>query len=177
MKITSPHSWKIASGTLILAVTFTLGYFTGKGTSGVPVKVPNTLTSNDMEHAFGSVKLAELEPIKQDAVASSLNSLVAGLEKKVAANPENIDQQLLLAQTYNELDERAKSLILLRTLNKKAPNNSRVKITFATVLMKSTNNAELKEALKIFDEAIKLDPEVANMARKYQDEIRGKLVR
>ncbi len=177
MNITAQQRWKIAAGTLLLTITFTLGYFTGKGTSGVPVEVPNTLTSTDMEHAFGSVKLAELEPIKQDGVASSLSSLVAGLEKKVAANPENIDQQLLLAQTYNELDERGKSLNLLRTLNKKAPKNSRVKITLATVLMKSTNKAELKEALQMFDEAIKLDPEVANMARMYQDEIRGKLVR
>ena len=105
----------------------------------------------------------------------SLGGLVAGLEKKVAANPENIDQQLLLAQTYKELDNRSKSLNLLHSLNKQAPKNAQVKITLATVLMTGDDKQELKEASQLFDEAIKLKPEVASMARLYQGEIKVKL--
>lgn len=174
--MTTQQGWKIAGGIIVLALVFALGYFTGSRSPQTAIEAaPNNLTAMDMEHAFGAVKQAELEPIKQDAMANSLSSLVAGLEKKVAANPENIDQQLLLAQTYSELDNRTKSLDLLRALNKKAPKNSQVKITLATVLMKGTHREELKESLRMFDEAIKLDPEVANMARMYQAEIRGKL--
>jgi cytochrome c-type biogenesis protein CcmH/NrfG len=169
------QGWKVAASIAILALTFAVGYFTGTQSAKTPLEMPVNLSSTDMEHAFGRVKQTELEPIRQDAMANSLNTLVAGLEKKVAANPENIDQQLLLAQTYNELDYRPKSLNILRTLNKKESRNAQVKITLATVLMKGTNQKELNEALQAFDEAIKLDPEMGNMARKYQEEIRARL--
>jgi cytochrome c-type biogenesis protein CcmH/NrfG len=175
MKMTQQQGWKIAGGILLLTMAFVLGYFTGSRSPKSVIEAPANLTAKDMEHAFGSVKQAELEPIKQDAMANSLSSLVAGLEKKVAENPENLDQQLLLAQTYNELDHRSKSLDLLHALNRKAAKNSQVKITLASVLMKGADPEELKEALRVFDEAIKLDPEIATMARMYQSEIRGKL--
>jgi cytochrome c-type biogenesis protein CcmH/NrfG len=175
MTITSQQGWKIAGAIVLMALTFALGYYAGGLTAKAPVGVQNSLTSADMEHAFGSVKQADLEPIRQDTPANSLSSLVAGLERKVAANPGNIDQQLLLAQTYNELDNREKSLKLLQALNKQAPANAQVKVTLATVLMKGSNKAELKQALQVFEEAIKVEPEVASMARVYQGEIRAKL--
>lgn len=175
MKLTTQLGWKIAGGTVLLVVAFALGYFTGSISSKTAIELPDSLTSTDIEHAFGSVKMAELEPMRQAPTANSLSSLVAGLEKKVAANPENIDQQLLLARTYNELENRVKSLNLLRKLNQQASKNAQVKITLATVLMTGTSKEELKEALRSFDEAIRLDPETGNMARAYQGEIRGKL--
>jgi cytochrome c-type biogenesis protein CcmH/NrfG len=172
MKITAKTSWQLVAATTLLIITFALGYITGSKNQKTSTETVKSLTSSDMEHAFGKIQPAELDPIMQDTAAKSLGSLVAGLEKKVAENPENIDQQLLLAQTYNELDSRVKSLALLRELNKKAPKNPQVKITLATVLMKGTDKQELKESIQLFDEAIKLKPDLASMARLYQGEIR-----
>lgn len=166
---------KVAAGIVMLIVTFYLGYLTGHQSSNAPAGTTSPLTSRDMEHAFGNVKTPELETINPQPAATSLNGLVAGLEKKVAANPENIDQQLLLAQTYNELDNRAKSLKLLRALNKKTSGNPQVKTTLATILMTGSDKKELNEAYQLFDEAIKLNPEISKMARLYQDEIKVKL--
>ena len=173
MKIHSQQVGKFASFIVILLITFALGFFAGNKKNSVDTPTP--LSASDMERAFGSVKTPAHETAMDEPKAMSLNGLVAGLEKKVAANPENIDQQLLLAQTYNELDNREKSLKVLRALSKQAPKNAQVKITLATILMTSSDKKELKEATQSFDEAIKLKPEVAGMARMYQGEIRVKL--
>lgn len=175
MKMKSQQSLKILLIVSVLIATFALGYLTASKTQNASVTTTKSLSDSDMEHAFGRVKPADHEPIMQDTAAKSLGSLVEGLEMKVAANPENVDQQLLLAQTYNELDSREKSLALLRKLNKQEPKNPQVKITLATVLMKSADKQELNEALRMFDEAIKLKPDVASMARLYQGEIKVKL--
>lgn len=165
----------ITASIVVLIATFYLGYLAGGQGHKTQPGMSSPLTSRDMEHAFGNVNVPELETINPQPAATSLSSLVAGLEKKVAANPENIDQQLLLAQTYNELDNRAKSLKLLRALNKKSSGNPQVKITLATILMKETDRQELKEAHQLFDEAIQLNPEITKMARLYQEEIKVKL--
>lgn len=178
MKIFTQRIWTIVGATALLAATFSLGYMAGSKSQKSPVDTANALSSTDMEHAFGGAKLsasAHDSAMPAAATATSLSGLVAGLEKKVAVNPENIDQQLLLAQTYNELDNRTKSLKLLHSLNKQAPRNAQVKITLATTLMTGMDRHELKEASQMFDEAIKLKPEVASMARMYQGEIRAKL--
>lgn len=185
MKITSKQILAIAGGIGLLVVSFSLGYFVGHKNQLSSIETNDTLTHKDMDHAFASIQPADPEPMlqtpadhesmPQEQAAMSLSSLVSGLEKKVAANPQNIDQQLLLAQTYKELDNRPKSLNLLRSLNKQAPKNAQVKITLATILMTGTDKQELKDALVLFDEAIKLKPDVASMARMYQGEIRVKL--
>jgi cytochrome c-type biogenesis protein CcmH/NrfG len=182
MKTTKQLAWKIIGSVAVLSATFALGYGVGSKSDKPSLEPINTLSSTDMEHAFGSVKpadhpatIADHAAPGQEPTAMNLSGLVAGLEKKVAANPENIDQQLLLAQTYSELDNRDKSLKLLRVLNKQAAKNAQVKITFATILMKGEDKQELKEASQLFDEVIKLKPDAASMARMYQGEIRAKL--
>jgi len=175
MKIIKQNLWMIVGGAALLTATFTLGYWVGNKNHPNPIEAPTKLTSSDMEHAFGSVKSPAHDTAMQEPAVMGLSGLVAGLEKKVAANPENIDQQLLLAQTYNELDNRAKSLKLLQALNKQAPRNPQVKITLATILMTSPDKQDLKQAAQLFDDAIRLNPEVASMARLYQGEIQVKL--
>ena len=158
-----------------LTASFALGYGVGNKAGKPAIEPLNGLSTTDMDHAFGSVKPADHPSMTEDPSVMSLGGLVAGLEKKVAANPDNIDQKILLAQTYSELDNRSKSINLLRALNKQAPKNAQVKITFATILMKSEDKQELKEASQLFDEAIKLKPEAASMAKMYQGEIKVKL--
>lgn len=175
MEITKQRGIAILISVLALTASFALGYMVGNKNQKSQADAPNSLSTSDMDLAFGSAKPNAHLADNKEGKASSLSGLVAGLEKKVAANPNNIDQQLLLAQTYNELESREKSVQLLRTLNKNTPNNPQVKITFATILMNSSDAQELKEASKLFEEAIKLKPEVANMARLYQGEIKVKL--
>lgn len=175
MNINKQQLWGIAGGAILLMVTFALGYWLGNNSPKHSIEPVNSLSSTDMEHAFGGTKLSIHEPKAKEPAAQSLSGLVAGLEKKVAANPDNIDQQLLLAQTYNELDNRDKSLKLLRSLINKFPQNAQVKVTLATILMKGEDKQELKDASQLFDEAIQLKPDVVSMARMYQKEIRSKL--
>lgn len=168
----------VTTRAIVLIVTFSFGYLAGNLNRPTEIEPNNKLSVKDMEHAFGDVApslhaLDKLEP--QEPMAMSLGGLVAGLEKKVAKDPGNIDQQLLLAQTYNELGNREKSIKLLRSLHKKSSNNPQVSMTLATVLMKSSDEKELKEASIIFDMAIKQSPEVERTARMYQDEIKDKL--
>lgn len=180
MNITKQQGWKLISALGALLITFALGYWTGSHKQTTQVEPATTLTTTDMEHAFGEI--AQSSPMheqensgKGEPVAKSLSDLLAGLEQKVAADPSNIDQQLLLAQTYNELDKREQGLKLLHQLNDKYPKDPQVKIILATVLMKGTEKKELQESMKAFDAAIKIKPEVAKMARMYQDEIRSRL--
>lgn len=183
MTISKLRILSIVGGIALLSASFALGFIAGSQSQKASIKTPATFSSLDMERAFGSAnspsKPADHAAMQgsatQEPAALSLGSLVAGLEKKVASHPENIDQQLLLAQTYNELGDRTKCLKLLHVLNKQAPKDAQVKITLATVLMKGEETQELKEALQVFDEAIKLQPDAASMARLYQGEIKVKL--
>ena len=175
MKITKQLSIKIFITALVLSATFALGYGIGYKTVKPSIDTVKVFTTMDMGRAFGNSKPADHVTTTQQPNEMSLGGLVAGLERKVAANPDNIDQQLLLAQTYSELDNRAKSIKLLRALNKQAPKNAYVKMTFATILMKSNDRQELKEASLLLGEVIKLKPDSANMAGMYQSEIKAKL--
>ena len=170
----------IVGGIALVGVSFVSGYMIGGKSQKTSIETNNALSAKDVEHAFGSIQPVEhissmQENESAEPAVKSLSSLLAGLEQKVAAHPENIDQQLLLAQTYNELGSRDKGIQLLQSLTKKLPSNAEVKITLATVLMKGSEAQELKEAMQLFDEAIKIKPDVASMARMYQGEIKSKL--
>ncbi len=109
------------------------------------------------------------------ATLPTLESLLPQLEKKVAANPKDIDQRLLLAQTYNEVGKRDQGVKTLRAIHRDAPANSQATILLATSLMQGNNPAELKESFALLDEAARARPAVEVMARLYQGEIRQRL--
>jgi cytochrome c-type biogenesis protein CcmH len=107
--------------------------------------------------------------------AASLGDLLPGLEAKVAANPQDIDQRMLLAQTYGELGQRDKSIKELRAVHKAAPNNTQATVLLGAALMQSDAQKDLREAYKLLDEAVRVKAAVAPMARLYQGEILVKL--
>lgn len=181
MNINTRKALTISIGVILLAFAFTLGYWMGGRNKQTPIDTSNTLTDQDMEHAFGNFKPSALESSPHESamqggqMVMGLSGLVAGLEKKVAANPDNIEQQLLLAQTYKELNNRDKAIALLQTLNKRISRNAEVKFTFAKILMSGEDKQELNQALKLFDEAIKLQPDLSSDAKLLQGEINVKL--
>ena len=107
--------------------------------------------------------------------AGNLADLLPGLEAKVAANPDNIDQRVLLGQTYAELGQRDKAIKELHTAHRAAPQDARITIVLATALMNDGTPAELRESFKLLGEAVGRKPEVAPMARLYQGDILTKL--
>ena len=85
--------------------------------------------------------------------APGLEGLVKGLEDKVAADPTNVNNRLLLAQTYNELGMRDKALTEMRSLQKDNPDNGRVNLVLGSILSKSNNPEDVKESLSLLDKA------------------------
>ena len=81
--------------------------------------------------------------------APDLGSLLGRLEDKVKAEPNNVSNRLLLAQTYNELGLVDKALEEVRVAVKQFPDNSRAKLVLASVLSKRKNEVELKEAVDV----------------------------
>lgn len=82
--------------------------------------------------------------------APGLESLVAGLEKKVEADP-SVSNRLLLAQTYNELGMQDKALTGMRALQKENPDDGRVNLILSSMLSRSNDEAKLKESLTLLD--------------------------
>lgn len=82
--------------------------------------------------------------------APGLESLVAGLEKKVEADP-SLSNRLLLAQTYNEIGMQDKALVGMRELQKENPDNGRVNLILSSMLSRSNDEAKIKESLTLLD--------------------------
>jgi len=117
--------------------------------------------------AMPPVAPAEQAPAK----AGNLADLLPVLEAKVAADPKNVDQRVLLGQTYAELGQRDKAVKELRTAHRDAPQDARIMIVLAATLMNGGAPDELRESYKLLDEAVGRKPEVAPMARLYQGDI------
>lgn len=107
--------------------------------------------------------------------AGNLADLLPGLEAKVAANPNDVNQRVLLAQTYGELGQRDKGIKEMRTAHRAAPQDARITILLATALMDGGPQSDLRESYKLLGEAVSRKPEVAPMARLYQGDILMKL--
>lgn len=83
--------------------------------------------------------------------APGLENLLTGLESKVKANPTNISNRILLAQTYLELGFKDKALKEARDVVAINPSLPRANLVLASVLSKSQQQAELNEALTLLD--------------------------
>lgn len=78
--------------------------------------------------------------------APDLGSLLGRLEDKVKAEPDNMGNRLLLAQTYNELGLGDKALEEARAARKQDPEHVRAKLVLAAILSARDNKAGLEEA-------------------------------
>lgn len=85
--------------------------------------------------------------------APGLENLVKGLEDKVAADPANVNNRLLLAQTYNELGMQDKALTEMRSLQKENPENGRINLILGSILSSSNDQEKVKESLELLDKA------------------------
>lgn len=81
--------------------------------------------------------------------APDLGSLLGKLEGKVKAEPDNINNRLLLAQTYSELGMAEKAIAEARSTEKRFPDHFRAKLVLASILSKQQDQGMLREAVKI----------------------------
>ena len=81
--------------------------------------------------------------------APDLSSLLGRMEDKVKAEPGNISNRLLLAQTYNELGLADKALEEARAAAGQFPDHTRAKLVLASILSNRKNETELKEAVAV----------------------------
>lgn len=174
MPAVSQRTWLLAGVTLLVIAAFALGYLAGRNSQPATSDTAPAISMSDMRGA-GLGPAAPGIGAHEPAQAGSLSALVSGLENKVAADPGNIDQQLLLARTYQELGERDKGLKLLHKLQQHDSANLEVKITLATLLMEGGDTRDLQAADRLLEDAVRLKPQVAPMARLYQGDIQLKL--
>jgi len=140
---------------------------------GVP---PMPFTGPMAGRMAGSVAGSGLAGPADAGNAPGLGDLLPRLEAKVAANPGDIDGRILLAQTYNELGQRAKGLESMRKLRQELPLNDRVSFALGALLMKSDAKPDLQEALKLLEvSAASKQAAINNLARVYQGQVMVKL--
>ena len=83
--------------------------------------------------------------------APGLDSLLKGLEEKVAADPTNVNNRMLLAQTYNELGMQDKAMTEMRALQKDNPDNGRINLILSSMLSRSNDQEKIKESLTLLE--------------------------
>lgn len=121
----------------------------GEGSGTMPLKpqapgggdTPQIVSKMNQQRKSGSVS------------APGLDRLVKGLEEKVAADPSNVNNRLLLAQTYNELGMQDKALTEMRALKKQNPDHGRVNLILGSMLSRSDDPEQVKESLPLLDKA------------------------
>lgn len=86
---------------------------------------------------------------QQQSSAPAIDALLGGLEAKVKADPGNMENRILLAQTYKELGRAPDALKELRSIQQEEPNNPRANLVLASILSQSSDPKELDEALKL----------------------------
>ncbi len=148
----------------VALVMFGIGY-------GIAHFQPGAETTSGTNQNATMPAPAQAAPMK----AGNLADLLPGLEAKVAANPNDVEQRVLLGQTYGELGQRDKAIKELRTAHRTAPQDARITILLATILMDGGPQGDLRESYKLLGEAVSRKPEVAPMARLYQGDILMKL--
>ena len=104
------------------------------------------------------------QAISDTSNVAGLGELLPGLEAKVAANPDDADLQVLLAQTYVELGRREKATELLDKLDRQFPEDDRIPFIRARALMESDATADLRKAIHLFERDQACGKE-ANMAK------------
>ncbi len=109
------------------------------------------------------------------AMVPGLEMLVSGLENKVNADPTNVSNRILLAQTYAELGRLADGMAILKEIRQKHPNNSQAAVALAAVLIKTEEQDNLKSAITILDDSIKRFVDVRTIAVFHKAEAMDKL--
>lgn len=149
---------------LVLCVVILIVWYDYKSTqspaSSVVASEQSQLAQNDNSVAAQTIQLAPpgSQPNIMDKVgtngnrqtgAPAIDALVGRLEEKVKADPSNLDNRILLAQTYKELGRSDDAMRELRNILQQEPDNSRANLVLASILSQSSDPDQLEESLKL----------------------------
>ena len=102
---------------------------------------------------------------------ASVSELLPRLEAKVLAKPDDAGLQILLVRTYLELNQRSKAEELVHKLYRRFPDDQRLPLLRARILMQSHDVFDLREAIALLEEDSRRRPTMAHLARLYQGQI------
>lgn len=143
------------------------------GTVAELAVTPPSTVATDSTSAAPAPITPQASPVVKGGgqVAPMLGDLVGRIEEKVKADPSNIGNQILLAQTYSELGRNDDGITVLRKVPAGKPETPRAQIVLASLLAKTSQPEAFTEAFKLLDTASKADATQKGYAELY----RGKL--
>ncbi len=103
-----------------------------------------------------------------DQVAPGLGDLVGRIETKVKADPSNVSNRILLAQTYGEIGRLDEGIAEVRKLYNEKLDTGRVDMVLASLLIKSGTPSALSEAETLLGKALKRDGAQAGFVQLYK---------
>lgn len=136
------------------------------------VTPPSTVMSDSTSAAPAPIT-PQASPLTKGSgqVAPGLGDLVGRIEEKVKADPSNIGNQILLAQTYSELGRIEEGIAILRKIPAGKPETPRSQIVLASLLAKTAQPEAYNEAFKLLDIAAKADATQKGYAELYRGKI------
>lgn len=132
------------------------------GTQNDIVLKPPTLANSGRDVPKIVEQLGGNNAGQASGAAPGLESLIGGLEAKVKADPSNVNNRILLAQTYNHLGFSEKAMKELRVIQVENPKNAQVNLVLGALLSKSSKQEDLKESITLLDSI-----ELADKRQKY----------
>jgi cytochrome c-type biogenesis protein CcmH/NrfG len=163
--LTSLIRHPVSFSILVLSVVILIVWFDYKSTVSPSTAVAPTPTedSRPAQIASGSLSqpialsppgaqpkiMDQFDSGEQQSGAPAIDALLGRLEEKVKADPGNLDNRILLAQTYKELGRMPDALQELRSIQQQHPENSRANLVLASILSQSSDPKELEEALQV----------------------------
>ena len=97
-------------------------------------------------------------PAAQPAPEPDVDSMVQRLEARLAANPNDVAGQIMMARSYSALGHSDKALKAWNKVLELEPGNAEARGNLAVMLLQTGKEEEVREALKIIAQLRQADP-------------------
>lgn len=166
--------WKIAGLMSLIAAAFIAYPVFGKGMNRsrylfmaitalsllvIPVLIYIQIGSSSL---IARAENDAMQPIGHPGAGQSnlnLEGMAIQLERKLEANPENLDGWMLLAKTYYEIQQYPKALIAFKKAANLAPNDANLLADYADIMVLNNKGVFDGKSEKIIDQALSANPE------------------
>ncbi len=166
--------WKLAALMSLIAAAFVAYPVLGRGTIRsrslfiaasissllvVPVLIYIAIGSPSLTaHAENDAK----QPVNHPGTGQGsldLEAMAIRLERKLEANPENLDGWVLLAKTYYQVEQYPKALLAFEKAVNLAPNDANLLADYADIMVLSNNGVFDGKSEKLIEQAVLSNPE------------------
>lgn len=166
--------WKIAALMSLISAAFVAYPVLGKGMNRsrylfmaitalsllvIPVLIYIAIGSSSLiAHAENDAK----QPMNHPGAGQgnlNLEGMAIQLERKLEANPENLDGWVLLAKTYYQVQQYPKALLAFKRAVNLAPNDANLLADYADIMVLSNNGVFDSKSEKLIEQAVLANPE------------------